>query len=137
MYLDYFGFVILFGALWLVQLGFTFIQSKAMTKALVDMKRRNVGRNMGIGVTRAKFNVGRGIIVMVVTDSEGIVQEFQALSGVSVLARFKAKNDYIGKPVKDVVALIKDKRLLSTFQQAIEKINEERRKNGMQFIEST
>ncbi len=137
MYLDYFGFVILFGALWLVQLGFTFIQSKAMTKALVDMKRRNVGRNMGIGVTRAKFNVGRGIIVMVVTDSEGIVQEFQALSGVSVLARFKAKNDYIGKPVKDVVALIKDKRLLSTFQQAIEKINEERSKNGLQLIEST
>ena len=137
MYLDYFGFVILFGALWLVQLGFTFIQSKAMTKALVDMKRRNVGRNMGIGVTRAKFNVGRGIIVMVVTDSEGIVQEFQALSGVSVLARFKAKHDYVGKPVKEVMALIKDKRLLSTFQQAIEKINEERRKNGMQFIEST
>ena len=135
--MDYFGFVILFGALWLVQLGFTFIQSKAMTKALVDMKRRNVGRNMGIGVTRAKFNVGRGIIVMVVTDSEGIVQEFQALSGVSVLARFKAKHDYVGKPVKEVMALIKDKRLLSTFQQAIEKINEERRKNGMQFIEST
>jgi glucitol operon activator protein len=135
--LDYFGFVILFGVLWLVQLGFTFIQSKAMTKELVDMKRRNVGRNMGIGVTRAKFNVGRGIIVMVVTDSEGIVQEFQALSGVSVLARFKAKNDYVGKPVKDVMALIKDKRLLSTFQQAIEKINEERSKNGLQLIEST
>ena len=135
--MDYFGFVILFGALWLTQLGFTFIQSKAMTKALVDMKRRNVGRNMGIGVTRAKFNVGRGIIVMVVTDAEGIVQEFQALSGVSVLARFKAKNDYVGKPVKDVVALIKDKRLLSTFQQAIEKINEERSKNGLQLIEST
>jgi glucitol operon activator protein len=135
--LDYFGFVILFGILWLVQLGFTFIQSKAMTKELVDMKRRNVGRNMGIGVTRAKFNVGRGVIVMVVTDHEGIVQEFQALSGVSVLARFKAKNDYTGKPVKEVMALIKDKRLLSTFQQAIEKINEERRKNGMQFIEST
>ncbi len=135
--MDYFGFVILFGVLWLVQLGFTFIQSKAMTKELVDMKRRNVGRNMGIGVTRAKFNVGRGIIVMVVTDSEGIVQEFQALSGVSVLARFKAKNDYIGKPVKEVMALIKDKRLLSTFQQAIEKINEERSKNGLQLIEST
>jgi glucitol operon activator protein len=135
--LDYFGFVILFGVLWLVQLGFTFIQSKAMTKELVDMKRRNVGRNMGIGVTRAKFNVGRGVIVMVVTDHEGIVQEFQALSGVSVLARFKAKNDYIGKPVKEVMALIKDKRLLSTFQQAIEKINEERSKNGLQLIEST
>jgi glucitol operon activator protein len=137
VYLDYFGFVILFGVLWLVQLGFTFIQSRGMTKALVDMKRRHVGRNMGIGVTRAKFNVGRGVIVMVVTDAEGIVQEFQALSGVSVLARFKAKTDYVGKPVKVVMAMIKDKRLLSTFQQAIDKINEERSKNGMQFIEST
>lgn len=74
---------------------------------------------------------------MVVTNHDGIVQEFQALSGVSVLARFKAKNDFVGKPVKEVMALIKDKRLLSTFQQAIEKINEERVKNGMQIIEST
>ncbi len=135
--MDYFGFVILFAALWFVQFIFSIIQSKAMTKELVAMKRRNIGNNMGIGVTRAKFNVGRGIIVMVVTNHDGIVQEFQALSGVSVLARFKAKNDFVGKPVKDVMALIKDKRLLSTFQQAIEKINEERVKNGMQIIEST
>lgn len=135
--MDYFGFVILFAALWFVQFIFSIIQSKAMTKELVAMKRRNIGNNMGIGVSRAKFNVGRGIIVMVVTNHDGIVQEFQALSGVSVLARFKAKNDFVGKPVKDVMALIKDKRLLSTFQQAIEKINEERVKNGMQIIEST
>lgn len=135
--MDYFGFVVLFAVLWFVQFGFSIIQSKAMTNELVAMKRRNVGNNMGIGVTRAKFNVGRGIIVMVVTNHDGIVQEFQALSGVSVLARFKAKNDFVGKPVKDVMVLIKDKRLLSTFQQAIEKINEERVKNGMQIIEST
>ena len=135
--MDYFGFVVLFAVLWFVQFGFSIIQSKAMTNELVAMKRRNIGNNMGIGVTRAKFNVGRGIIVMVVTNQDGIVQEFQALSGVSVLARFKAKNDFVGKPVKEVMALIKDKRLLSTFQQAIEKINEERVKNGMQIIEST
>ena len=135
--MDYFGFVVLFAVLWFIQFGFSIIQSKAMTNELVAMKRRNIGNNMGIGVTRAKFNVGRGIIVMVVTNQDGIVQEFQALSGVSVLARFKAKNDFVGKPVKDVMALIKDKRLLSTFQQAIEKINEERVKNGMQIIEST
>ena len=135
--MDYFGFVVLFAVLWFIQFGFSIIQSKAMTNELVAMKRRNVGNNMGIGVTRAKFNVGRGIIVMVVTNHDGIVQEFQALSGVSVLARFKAKNDFVGKPVKDVMALIKDKRLLSTFQQAIEKINEERVENGMQIIEST
>lgn len=135
--MDYFGFVVLFAVLWFIQFGFSIIQSKAMTNELVAMKRRNVGNNMGIGVTRAKFNVGRGIIVMVVTNHDGIVQEFQALSGVSVLARFKAKNDFVGKPVKEVMALIKDKRLLSTFQQAIEKINEERVKNGMQIIEST
>ena len=135
--MDYFGFVVLFAVLWFIQFGFSIIQSKAMTNELVAMKRRNVGNNMGIGVTRAKFNVGRGIIVMVVTNHDGIVQEFQALSGVSVLARFKAKNDFVGKPVKEVMALIKDKRLLSTFQQAIEKINEERVENGMQIIEST
>jgi len=133
--LDYLGLVILVVGLWILQFIFTFFQSQAMTKRFVDVKNNNVGNHLGIGLTRAKFNAGRGVIVIVVTDINGIVRDFQALSGYSVMARFKQLKKFIGMSAKDVEAQITDKRLLKTFQQAIEKINEERVNNGFTKIE--
>jgi glucitol operon activator protein len=133
--LDYLGLVILVVGLWILQFIFTFFQSQAMTKRFVDVKNNNVGNHLGIGLTRAKFNAGRGVIVIVVTDINGIVRDFQALSGYSVMARFKQLKKFIGVSAKDVEAQITDKRLLKTFQQAIDKINEEREKNGFTKIE--
>ena len=133
--MDYLGLVILVVGLWILQFIFTFFQSQAMTKRFVDVKNNNVGNHLGIGLTRAKFNAGRGVIVIVVTDINGIVRDFQALSGYSVMARFKQLKKFIGMSAKDVEAQITDKRLLKTFQQAIEKINEERVNNGFTKIE--
>ena len=133
--MDYLGLVILVVGLWILQFIFTFFQSKAMTKRFVDVKTNNVGNHLGIGLTRAKFNAGRGVIVIVVTDINGIVRDFQALSGYSVMARFKQLKKFIGMSAKEVEAQITDKRLLKTFQQAIDKINEEREKNGFTKIE--
>jgi len=133
--LDYLGLVILVVGLWILQFIFTFFQSQAMTKRFVDVKTNNVGNHLGIGLTRAKFNAGRGVIVIVVTDINGIVRDFQALSGYSVMARFKQLKKFIGMSAKEVEAQITDKRLLKTFQQAIDKINEEREKNGFTKIE--
>jgi glucitol operon activator protein len=99
------------------------------------MKVRNAGNNLGVGLTRAKFNMGRGVIVIVVTDLEGIVVDFRAISGYTVTARFKPFKQFIGLTAKDIEAKITDKRLLATFRQAIEKINEEREKNGYTKIE--
>lgn len=133
--MDYLGLVILVVGLWILQFIFTFFQSQAMTKRFVDVKNNNVGNHLGIGLTRAKFNAGRGVIVIVVTDINGIVRDFQALSGYSVMARFKQLKKFIGMSAKEVEAQITDKRLLKTFQQAIDKINEEREKNGFTKIE--
>lgn len=133
--MDYLGLVILVVGLWILQFIFTFFQSQAMTKRFVDVKNNNVGNHLGIGLTRAKFNAGRGVIVIVVTDINGIVRDFQALSGYSVMARFKQLKKFIGVSAKDVETQITDKRLLKTFQQAIDKINEEREKNGFTKIE--
>jgi len=133
--LDYLGIIILFVSLWIVQFVLTFFQSKAMTKDFVDMKVRNAGNNLGVGLTRAKFNMGRGVIVIVVTDLEGIVVDFRAISGYTVAARFKPIKKFIGLTPKEIEGQITDKRLLATFRQAIDKINEEREKNGYTKIE--
>jgi len=133
--LDYLGFIILLVGLWILQFILTFFQSQAMTKKFVDIKVKNVGNMLGIGLTRAKFNVGRGVIVIVVTDLEGIVVDFHAISGYSVAARFKQLKKFIGMSATEVETQITDKRLRATFRQAIEKINEEREKNGYTKIE--
>ena len=133
--MDYLGFIILFVILWIAQFILTFFQSQAMTKKFVDIKQKNVGNMLGIGLTRAKFNMGRGVIVIVVTNLEGIVVDFHAISGYTVAARFKQLKKFIGLSVKEIETQITDKRLLATFRQAIAKINEEREKNGYTEIE--
>jgi len=133
--LEYLGFIILLVGMWILQFILTFFQSKAMTKDFVNIKVRNAGNQLGVGLTRAKFNMGRGVIVIVVTDLEGIVVDFHAISGYTVAARFKQFKQFIGLTPKEVEAQITDKRLLATFRQAIEKINEEREKNGYTKIE--
>ena len=133
--MDYLGLAVLAFVLWILQGVFGYIQSKAMTKRLVDIKTNNAGNYLGIGLTKARFNAGRGVIVIVVTDKDGIVKDFDAISGYTIAARFRSQKAYIGMTAKDVAASIKDKRLLKSFTQAIEKINEEREKNGYSKIE--
>jgi len=133
--LEYLGFIILLVGMWILQFILTFFQSKAMTKDFVNIKVRNAGNQLGVGLTRAKFNMGRGVIVIVVTDLEGIVVDFRAISGYTVAARFKPIKKFIGLTPKEIEGQITDKRLLATFRQAIDKINEEREKNGYTKIE--
>ena len=52
--LDYLGIIILFVSLWIVQFILTFFQSRAMTKDFVDMKVRNAGNNLGVGLTQSQ-----------------------------------------------------------------------------------
>lgn len=133
--MDYLGLAALVFVLWVSQGVFAYIQNRDMTKRLVEIKTNNVGNHLGIGITKARFNAGRGVIVIVVTDPEGIVKDFDAISGYTIAARFKSKKEYLGKPAAEVASLIKDKRLFKSFNQAIEKINEEREKNGYPKIE--
>ena len=50
--------------------------------------------------------MGRGVIVIVVTDLEGIVVDFRAISGYTVTARFKPFKQFIGLTAKEVEAKI-------------------------------
>jgi len=108
-----------------------------MTKKIVELQNTYRGY-LGIGISRAKFNAGRGVIIALVTSDEGIVSDLQVLSGITVMARFKQKRDYLGMSVKEIQMAIKqskDKKLMSALQQAIEKINLEREKNGFEQFE--
>lgn len=127
--MDYIRLIIAFGALWLMQAFLAFFQSKSINKKFVELQKSHTG-HMGIGIVRAKLNAGKGVILAVVTDVEGLVADFQILSGYTVLARFKQRPHYIGQSVADVAIQIKDKKVYKAFIQAIDRINDEREKNG-------
>jgi glucitol operon activator protein len=132
--LDYASLIWAFAALWLTQSIFAFIQSRSMSRKILELQAAHRVGHMGIGLSRAKFNAGKGIILTVITDMDGRIAEFQLLSGYTVMARFKSIPKYIGLMPHEVVASMtskKDKRLSFAFIQAIEKINGERLKQGL------
>ena len=132
--LDYTRLIIAFGALWLMQAFFAFFQSKSINKKFVELQKSYTG-HMGIGIARAKFNAGKGVILTVITDYDGLIVDFQLLSGYTVLARFKQKQSFIGQTVSAAAQQIKDKRLLKAFTQAVERINDERVKKGYKVLD--
>lgn len=131
--MDYTNIIFIFATFWLVQGVFTFFQSRSMTKKMIELQTSYTGY-LGVGVSKAKFNAGRGVIVALVTSEEGIVSDLQVMSGITVMARFKQKREYLGMSVEEMQRSLKqskDKKMISALQQAIEKINDEREKNGL------
>lgn len=128
---DYGKVFIALAVLWIIQAILTFTQNKNISKEFSDIQRSNTGY-LGIGFKKAKFNLGRGVILAIVVGFDGLVKDFRVLSGVSVLAKFKQFNDYIGLTIEQAKEKLKaeqHKRVIEAFEQAIEKINEEREKN--------
>ncbi len=132
--MDYTRLIWAFAALWLAQSIMAFFQSRAMSRKILSLQAAHSVGHMGLGLSRAKYNAGKGIILTVITDMDGKIVEFQLLSGYTVMARFKSITKFIGLMPHEVVASMtskKDKRLVRAFIQAIEKINEERLKQGL------
>jgi DNA-binding transcriptional regulator of glucitol operon len=80
-----------------------------------------------VGIKKAKWNLGRGFYIILVTDEDGLVKEFQLLSGFFVTARFESANKYIGLSVSEARAAIKQKNMLAAFDEAVGRINVERK----------
>ncbi|MHA6525953.1 transcriptional regulator GutM [Tessaracoccus sp. G1721] len=89
--------IIALGLAWIVQSVLSFKQTQAFTKLFVALRRR--GR-----VAMGKFRGGlvQGAIVMFVIDDDGVITEGQRLHGVTVLARFRAFDEFTGSHIADV-----------------------------------
>lgn len=92
-------FIIAIGISWVVQSFLSFKQTKAFTELFVDMRRRGK-------VCMGKFRGGivQGAIVMFLLDDEGVIVTGQRLHGISVLARFRAFDDFDGAHMSRVDA---------------------------------
>lgn len=112
-------FIVLFAAVWLLQLWMTKMQLKNYHGTIKKLSRRPSGY-LGVGIQKQKLGIGA--IAIVVIDEEGTVVESQLMRGVTVFSRFEPFTNYIGLPLDALKAKLGEEPADLAFKMAIEKI---------------
>lgn len=88
----------------------------------------------GVGIVRAKLNLGPGIILIIATDLDGNIIEYRKMEGSTIFAKFKNCTQYLGKSTQMVLNEITKKKEKKAFIDALKLINDERSKNNLVTI---
>lgn len=132
MHLDYTKLIIAFAVVWFVQGYLAIVQNRSMTKTLTDMQRKHTSGHLGVGIKKAKWNIGKGFYIILVADEVGVLKDVQLLSGFFVTARFKPYNKLMGLNIQEARAAIKQKNMLAAFDEAVSRINIERKHHNLE-----
>lgn len=124
--MEYWGIIALLVSCWLLQVLMSMKQSKHYQESLNEMKKLPTG-HIGVGIAKAKFNIGSGVVVILATDLQGNVIELREMKGMTVFSRFKKRTPLIGKHISQLSSVVK-KQERSALEQAISLINQERTK---------
>lgn len=112
-------FIVVFAAVWLLQLWMTKAQLKNYHGTIKKLSRRPSGY-LGVGIQKQKLGIGAiGIIVI---DEAGTVVESQLMRGVTVFSRFEPFTKHIGLTLDALKAELGEEPADLAFGMAIEKI---------------
>lgn len=131
--MNYWIYILPFVCMWYLQIILAKQQTKNYLNNLNEIKKRKSG-HLGVGIARAKFNLGKGIILIVVTDIEGNILEYRKMEGGSIFARFKKCPQYLNIPASQLVNQLTQSREKKAFIEAIKLINNEREKKNLALI---
>ena len=112
-------FIVIFAAVWLLQLWMTKAQLKNYHGTIKKLSRRPSGY-LGVGIQKQKLGIGA--IAIVVIDETGTVVESQLMRGVTVFSRFEPFTKYIGLSIDALKADLGEEPVDLAFKMAIEKI---------------
>ncbi|MDQ0429366.1 glucitol operon activator protein [Planomicrobium stackebrandtii] len=112
-------FIVVFAAVWLLQLWMAKAQLKNYHGTIKKLSRRPSGY-LGVGVKKQKLGIGA--IAIIVTDETGTVVESQLMRGVTVFSRFEPFAKYVGLPLDTLKASLGEEPVDLAFEMAIEKI---------------
>ena len=131
--IDYGRLVIAFAILWFAQALLAIRQNKKIAREFNDIQQTNTGY-LGVGVQRAKFNLGSGVILALVVGFDDLVADFRMVQGMSILNTFKKYPEYVGLTIEEARASInpKKKKIIKAFDQAVVRITAEREKQENQ-----
>ena len=112
-------FIVLFAAVWLLQIWMAKAQLKNYHSTIRELSRRRSGY-LGVGIQKQKLGIGA--VAILVTDEAGTVIESRLMRGVTVFSRFEPFTKYIGMPLDAVLEDLNDEPMDLAFGMAIEKI---------------
>lgn len=112
-------FIGVFVGIWLLQILLTSIQMKHYRTTVREMSKRSSGY-LGVGVHKQKLGIG--IVIILVSDVNGIIIEGKVLSGVTVFARFKSLDTFNGLTLKECKDQVEDNPFGETVKMAVNKI---------------
>ncbi|MEK5036543.1 transcriptional regulator GutM [Sporosarcina sp. FSL K6-3457] len=107
-----------FVSLWLLQIYLSTLQMKHYKATVQDMSRRDSGY-LGVGVEKKKL--GSGTVIILVTNTEGIVEDCRVMSGVTVFIKFKECKRFIGEHI----SMLQDDKWTVSLEMAVEKIKQQ------------
>lgn len=89
--MSYWFLIVILGVSYLAQVGFSFFQLQDFARTYGALRRRGK-----VAIGKRKNALSAGSIALFLVDDEGIIQEARALSGLTVLARFKPVKGFDG-----------------------------------------
>ena len=119
---NYWGFIIIFGILWVFQAFLTVQQQMHINKQIEELKSKYDFGYLGLGLAKAKYNLGSGVMVLLVADDDNIIHEFFLLQGVSVFSKFKPVDKYKTQKYNEVAFSEKETKLKRAFDLAVQQI---------------
>ncbi|QZN88157.1 transcriptional regulator GutM [Vagococcus lutrae] len=126
--MEYLGLILLIVSCWLLQIILSIIQQKHYLKKVNELKNSSHG-HLGVGISKSKFNLGVGIILIITTTEDGKISNYLIMKGISTFSRFKEINSFNNQLPSEVI--INSTKEKIAFKQAIEFINQERNKQSL------
>lgn len=133
--MEYLGLISFLIVSWSLQVYLAYQQNKTIIKEIQEIQRTHHSGHLGVGVKRARFNFGSGVILILVTDNDGQILDTRLLKGISVFSRFKKMESILSFSVGQAYSMIEDNKIRAAFEEAVKNINDQRNTHSLSELE--
>lgn len=105
----------------------SWLQIRQICHVIQNQKQRYQNQNyfLAVGSSKSKLlSFSKGVILVLVIDSNNIIMDYHQLEGFSVFSKMKRIPAYIGQTTQEVSETLKKKHQKNAFSSALEQIEE-------------
>lgn len=92
--------LLILAVLWLLQIAGTYYQMSHYRKILGRVAGEGGDGYVGVGNAKSRF--GKGVILILVSDPEGVIRKALTMRGRTVFARFEEARDFVGLHIDEL-----------------------------------
>lgn len=130
--------LIVLAVLWLVQMAGTFFQMRHYREVLGGITREGGRGYVGTGNARARF--GKGVVVILVSGEDDVIQRALRMRGISVFARFEEAPGLVGLALErlrgDGIEGPYEKATMQAARRAVEQVDRVKAERNERRVEA-